>query len=192
MLRTIITASVASAAIAVAAPAVAGPGHGAPGGGAMQPNTSMGGPSQAGLDARMNSQGPMNASPIGIMNASADSVLKGSTTTTTKPRTTPPTVNPATGVSQGPAHASPTGISHANSHSVLAGGSVPASSLPTLALNAPINSSTGSALGTVTQIISGPNNTIRMVVVTTSTGQVYRLPANSLSLVNGVLTTTAK
>ena len=81
-------------------------------------------------DARANSQGPANASPIGVTNSNENSVLHDSTTTTTT-ATTPPTENqPAgtTGVdtrtdaranSQGPANASPTGVTNANENSVL-------------------------------------------------------------------------
>jgi len=43
----------------------------------------------------------------------------------------------------------------------------------------------------VTPVITGQNNTIRAVVVTSSTGQTYTLPASSLSISGGVVTTTS-
>lgn len=146
----------------------------------------------------MNSQGPANASPTGIMNASPDSVLNRTTTAPTTAPTTSTTTDTnfstnsqATMHSQGPSHASPTGIAHANSNSVLARGAVASSTLTGLATNMTVNNSTGTQIGTVTQIITGPNNTIRAVVVTTSTGKTYTLPASSLSISGGVVTTTS-
>lgn len=53
-----------------------------------------------------------------------------------------------------------------------------------------VNSSTGTSIGTVSRIITGPNNTIRAVVVTSSTGQTYTLPPSSLSISGSVVTTT--
>jgi sporulation protein YlmC with PRC-barrel domain len=98
--------------------------------------------------------------------------------------------NPAAGVSQGPMHASPTGIAHANSRSVLAAGAVASTALPGLATGMTVQTSTGTMLGTVTQIVTGTDGTIRMVIVTSSTGQTFRLSPSSLTISGGVLTTT--
>lgn len=188
MIRKIFTASVATAAIALAGAAVAGP-----------PAGRGGGPSQTGMDARVNSQGPMNAAPMGVMNASPNSVLgSGTTITTTTGAATmdevnsPPTTNPAAGVSQGPAHASTTGIAHANSHSVLASGAVPTTALPGLAQGLNVVNANGTTIGTVSQIVYGTDGTIRMVTVTnTATGQTYRLSPATLSISGSTVTTTS-
>ena len=201
MFGKILAVSVATAALAISAPALAA-GHGGGGGGGGMggmggnPNAGMGGmggmggPSSTAIDARANSQGPMNASPNGIEYSSPNSVLHtNSTTTTTQPTTT--TTNPAAGVSQGPAHASTTGIAHANQHSVLASGAVPSTSLPGLTTNLSVQTSTGTSLGTVSQIVTDSSGNIRLVIVTnTTTGQTYRLAPNTLSISGGVVTTT--
>lgn len=93
--------------------------------------------------------------------------------------------------SQGLQHASTTGISHANQHSVLASGSVTSASLAGLATGMSVQTGTGSTLGTVSKVISGSDGSIRLVIVTSSTGQTYRLSPSSLSISGGVVTTTA-
>jgi sporulation protein YlmC with PRC-barrel domain len=98
--------------------------------------------------------------------------------------------NPAVGHSQGPLHASTTGIAHANYHSVLAGGAVVSGSLAGLTSGLTVNTSTGTTLGTVSQIVTDSNGNIRLVIVTSSTGQTYRLSPSSLSISGGVVTTT--
>lgn len=181
-------AAAASAAIVTAMPAFA-----------QHAGGSGGPPPGAGAAAGMNSQGPANASATGIMNASPNSVLNRTTTTT---QSTTPTTNTTTDTnfstnsqatvhSQGPSHASATGIAHANDNSVLARGAVSSTTLNGLATNMTVNNSTGTQVGTVTQIITGPNNTIRAVVVTSSSGKTYTLPASSLSISGGVVTTTS-
>lgn len=80
MLRNFLTSAIAVAALAVAAPAGAKPGKG--GGPNVNANVrahgnaGLGGPSGAGLDARLNSQGALHASPTGIARSSANSVLR--------------------------------------------------------------------------------------------------------------------
>lgn len=182
MIGKILTASLASAAMALASAAVAGPpggGHATGGGmGSMQ----MGGPSAAGMNARANSQGMLNASPQGIANSSMNSALQ---TTTTMPTTQ---TMPG---SQALQHASPTGIAHANSHSVLASGSVAAGTLPDL-MGQTILNSAGTTLGTVTNVVTGTDGSIRLYVVTnSSTGQTYRLPASSITVSGSTYTTTS-
>jgi sporulation protein YlmC with PRC-barrel domain len=92
--------------------------------------------------------------------------------------------------SQGPLHASTTGIAHANIRSVLAGGMVVSGSLAGLATGLTVNTSIGTTLGTVSQIVTDSSGNIRLVIVTSSTGQTYRLAPTSLSLSGGVVTTT--
>lgn len=155
----------------------------------------------------MNSQGPANASTTGISNASPNSVLNTSgttstmtrptrgtdlderTTTSTKPTTT--TTNPAVGTSQGPNHASTTGIAHANSHSVLAGGAVQSTTLPGLTQGLNVVNSSGTTIGTVSQIVYGNDGSIRLVTVQSPTGQVYRVAPNTLTINGTTVTTTS-
>jgi sporulation protein YlmC with PRC-barrel domain len=98
--------------------------------------------------------------------------------------------NPAIGHSQGPAHASATGIAHANYHSVLAGGAVTSSALPGLTAGLTVKTSGGTTLGTVSQVVTGSDGSIRQVIVTSSTGQTYRLSPSMLSISGGIVTTT--
>jgi len=182
MFRNVMIASLAGAAVTFAVPAVA---QKAPGRG----------PSSAAIDARANSQGPMNASPMGTMHASPNSVLSTNpvTTTTTPMQPTEPTAPPTTRAvkSQGLIHASPTGIAHANTNSVLARGSVAATTLPGLTTGLTVNNTSGASLGTIGNVITGTDGTIRAVVITTAQGQTYTVPANSLSISGGVVTTTS-
>jgi len=173
MIRTIFTATLASTALALAAPAFAAPGGGHGGGGGMG----------AGAGANVNAGAMAGPSATAVDHANVNAGLSAPTTTTT-------TTNPAIGVSQGPAHASVNGIAHANSHSVLAAGAVPSTSLPGLTTGLTVNTSGGTSLGNVSQVITGPDGSVRMVIVTSSTGQTYRLPASSLSISGGVVTTT--
>ena len=180
-------AAAASAAIVIAAPAFA-QGHGG-GGGAGGP------PGGGGSPAASVSQGPTNASPTGIGNANENSVLStGAAPPTATPPTTSGTVgskSQATVHSQGPANASPTGISHASSNSVLARGAVESSTLPGLTTGLVVNNSSGTQVGTVSRVITGPNNTIRAVVVTSTSGKSYTLAPSTLSISGSVVTTTS-
>jgi hypothetical protein len=92
--------------------------------------------------------------------------------------------------SQGFAHASPTGIAHANAHSVLAAGAVAGATLPGLATGLTVNTSGGTMLGTVSQVVTGSDGSIRLVVVRSSTGQTFRLVPSSLSISGGIVTTS--
>lgn len=169
-------AAAACAAIAVAGPAVA------------QRHGGSGGPPAG---AGMNSQGPANASPTGIMNASPNSVLNRVTAPTTAPTTNVSTNSQATTNSQGPANASATGIAHANANSVLARGAVSTSTLPGLTTGLTVNNSTGTSIGTVSQVITGTDGSIRAVVVTSPTGQTFRLAPSTLTISGNVVTTTS-
>jgi len=195
MLRNSLIAAVASTAIAVAAPAFA-QGHGGGGG-------TGGPPGAGGSPAGSVSQGPANASPTGISHANENSVLSSAPTgstmqTTTAPMTTPTTTtgtananSQATVNSQGPANASPTGIAHASSNSVLGRGAVASNTLPGLTTGLTVNNSSGTQVGTVSRVITGPNNTIRAVVVTSSSGKTYTLMPSTLSISGNVVTTTS-
>lgn len=185
MFHKSLLAVVASAAVLSAVPALA---QGKGGGGGQG-----GPPPGAGSQGGMNSQGPANASPTGIMNASPNSVLS-----TVPPTTTTPTADvnassksQATTNSQGPSHASPTGISHANQNSVLARGAVQSITLAGLATGLAVNNSSGTQVGTVSRVITGPNNTIRAVVVTTTSGKTVTLSPSTLTISGSVVTTTS-
>jgi hypothetical protein len=190
-------AAAASAAILVAAPAVAqGKGGGGGGGGAGGP------PAGAGAAGAINSQGPMNGSPNGMMNASPNSALSRTAPTSPPISATPPTTSTSTDTnfsakskalenSQGPANASPNGIAHASPNSVLARGAVASSTLPGLTSGLVVNNTSAAQVGTVTKVITGPNNTIRAVVVTTSDGKTVTLPPSSLTISGNIVTTTS-
>src|SRR5437868_2454724 len=184
-------AAAASAAILVAAPAFA-QGHGGGGGGGAG---AGGPPAGAGPIGGVMNQGPMSTPATGIMNASPNSVLNRTTTTAPTTSTTTgtnfSTNSRATVHSQGPVNASPTGISHASSNSVLARGAVTSSALPGLTTGLVVNNSGGTRVGTVTRVITGPNNTIRAVVVTSASGRTFTLPPSSLSISGNIVTTTS-
>lgn len=184
--RTLLTVA-AGAAIVVGAPVYA-QAHGGAGG----LNGPAGGSSSV---ASLHSQGPANASSTGIDHASSMSVLRRGTATTSGPATSSGanySANSQGAVhSQALQHASPTAIAHANSNSVLARGAVSSSTLSGLNTGLTVETSSGTTLGTVSQIITGPNDTVRAVVVTSATGQTYTLPANSLSVSGGIVTTTS-
>lgn len=166
MIRKTFTACAATAALIIAAPALAGPGgHGGGHGG----NGGIGASANAGMHGNGNGAG----------NAGANVGTGGMMT------------NPAAGVSQGPANASITGIEHANSHSVLASGAVPGSSLTGLAPGVSILNTSGTSIGTVSQVVTDSNGNIRLVLVTSPTGQTFRLMPNTLTLNNGVFTTSS-
>jgi len=183
MLRNVLTAGIAVTALAFAAPTLAKPGGGAGAGAGANVNAGARGPSQTGIDARVNSQGSINASPQGVLRSNTNSAVQGTTTTTT------PTVRAPN--SQGLLHANPRAISRANSNSVLARGAVPSASLPGLTTNMTVNNSTGATIGTVSQVITGSDGSIRAVVVTSPTGQTFRLAPSTLSISGGVLVTTS-
>jgi len=93
--------------------------------------------------------------------------------------------------SQGPANASPTGISHANENSVLARGSVSGTSLTGLTTGLTVQNSSGTSIGTVSQVITGSDGSIRAVVVTGTDGKTYRLAPSTLSISGNIVTTTS-
>ena len=163
MIRTILNTSIAVAAIALAGPALAGPGHGGGGGG---------GAPGAGAHGNMGASG---LAGTGRMNNS----------------TTGSFTNPAVGTSQGLNHASTTGIANANAHSVLAGGAVASSALPGLNTGLNVVNASGTSIGTVSQIVTDSSGNIRLVIVTSSTGQTFRLPPSTLSISGGTVMTTS-
>ena len=157
-----------AAAIVVAGPAFA-QAHGGHGGG---PPATAGG---------SNGHGP----GMNMPSMSTDTTTQTTTGTNYNPN------SPAAQNSQGPANASPTGISHANQNSVLARGAVSGSTLPGLTSGLTVQNSSGTSVGTVSQVITGSDGSIRAVVVTGTDGKTYRLAPSSLSISGGVVTTTS-
>jgi hypothetical protein len=180
MFRKSLAALAVSAATIIAFPALA-----APGGGGGPRGGGAGASANTGSMAGMNSQGALHSSPNSAIN-------RDTTTNTNASGTTNYSTNSQGAAnSQGLQHASPTGIAHANQNSVLARGSMPGTTLPGLTTGLTVNNSGGTSIGTVTQVISGPSGTVRAVVVTESNGQTVTLPANSLTISGGVVTTTS-
>ena len=169
--KTLMTTAV-GAAFVIAAPALAGPGGGRAGGGAAA-NVNAGARATMSAPVRINTDANTN------LNANANSNANVNARANAR-------VN-----SQGPANASLTGIAHANSNSVLAQGAVSATSLPGLTTGLTVQNSTGASIGTVSQVVTGTDGSIRAVIVTSPTGQMLRLPPSSLSISGSVVTTTS-
>lgn len=180
MIRNVFIAALAGTA-AIAAPAIAKPGAAGPAntnvGANAHVNSNAG--MNAGMNARVNSQGSVNASTNSRLNTGVNSNTNVNAGANAR-------VN-----SQGPANAAINGVAHANQHSVLANGAVPATTLPGLTTGLTVNNSAGASVGTVSRVVTGTDGTIRMVIVTSSTGQTFRLPANTLTISGGVVTTTS-
>ena len=176
MIRNIIIAALAGSA-AIATPSLAKPGATGPAnvGANAHVNTN------AGMNAGVNSQGSINSSTNSRFNRGLNTNTNVNTNAGVNAR-----VN-----SQGPANASINGIAHANERSVLASGAVQATTLPGLTTGLTVNNSGGTSIGTVTQVVTGTNGSVRMIVVTSPTGQTIRLPGNTLSISGGVVTTTS-
>lgn len=191
-------AALAGTALLASAPALAKPGggqgggHGGHGGSPSGPPTTTGqGSGMGGMNNPGATMGPTNASPTATERASPNSPVSTTTTTTTDPTTTGTSQREdARTNSQGPDNASTTGIANANENSVLASGSVAAETLPGLNTGLTVRSSTGADLGTVSEVVTGTDGSIRLIVVTSETGETIRIPATSLSISGDVVTTT--
>jgi hypothetical protein len=186
MIRNVLIAALAGATLTVAVPALARPGGGA--GGSAGANANVGAGANAGASARLNSQGSINASPNGALNSHMNSAVRATTTRPTIATPTTPTTKALN--SQGPLNASPNGIAHASPNSVLARGAVTGTALPGLTTGLNVQTSAGVSLGTVSQVVTGADGSIRAVIITSPTGQTTRLAPNTLSISGGVVTTT--
>jgi sporulation protein YlmC with PRC-barrel domain len=98
--------------------------------------------------------------------------------------------NPAVGVSQGPLHASTTGIANASSRSVLAAGAVASSVLPGLTTGLAVQTSGGTSVGTVSQVVTDRSGNIRLVIVTSPTGETFRLSPTTLTMSGDTVVTS--
>jgi hypothetical protein len=130
-----------------------------------------GGPAGVALDARLNSMGAANASTTGIANANANSALSTSTTANT--------------------HANSAAAMNKMLPGTKTSTTVTSGALAGLATGMALTSN-GTSVGTVQQIRTSADGTVRVVVVQGTNGRMYAIPANKLSLLNGSLTTTAK
>lgn len=186
MSRKLLRATVACAAFALASPSLADPGQGAAANANVgvtvpTPQVSMpaGGSSSTAVDARVNSQGSVNADTRATERASPTSALGTDTATTVK-----------TSGSQGLEKASTTGVAHANSNSALARGAVAATALPGLTTGLTVKNSTGVTLGTVSKVVTATDGSIRLIVVTSPTGKSIRVAPTTATISGGVVTTT--
>ncbi len=194
MLRNFLSTTIISVGIVIAAPALAGPGgggggHGGGGGLGVHGGLgagfgpSMGMPSNAGANARVNSRGALYASPRGIAHSNLRSSLHARSTASVSTRGAH---------SQSLMHASLTAISRANGHSALARSSVATTALPGLASGLTVKGNGGATIGTVSQIVTGRSDgRIRLVLATSSSGRTIRLAPSTLSISGGVVTTTS-
>jgi ribosomal 30S subunit maturation factor RimM len=82
-------------------------------------------------------------------------------------------------------------VTVANTEEAFERSGLPSGFLPGLTTGLTVNSSAGTTLGTVSQVVMGRNGTISAIIVTSSTGQTYILPANDLSMSGNVVTVTS-
>lgn len=97
---------------------------------------------------------------------------------------------PAGANSQGAANANVNGIENANANSALAAGAVASTELPGLTTGLDVKTSAGASLGKVSQVVTGTDGSVRMVIVTDASGKTHRLMADQLSISGGVVTTS--
>jgi hypothetical protein len=207
MFGKFIAAASAGAAMIAAAPAFAadpgGQGRGPPA--SANVGANAGGSADVGAtvreSARINSQGSVNASERATTRANENSAVRSDTNINTRANNRS---EPVTGSlirqnnntttralkSQGPLNANPRAIERASPNSVLVRNSVAATALPGLTTGLQVQTSAGASIGTVSQVITGADGSIRLVIVTSSTGETLRLMPNQLTIAGGVVTTT--
>jgi ribosomal 30S subunit maturation factor RimM len=74
---------------------------------------------------------------------------------------------------------------------VVARGAVTSTNLPGLTSGLTVQNSSGTSIGTVSQVITTSNGSIAGIVVTSPTGQTFRLAPTTLSISGNVVTTTS-
>ena len=92
--------------------------------------------------------------------------------------------------SQGTESANVNAVERADANSALAAGAVAGTALPGLTTGLDVKTSAGATVGKVSEVVTGTDGSIRMVVVTDASGKTHRLMANQLSISGGVVTTT--
>ena len=201
MFRKSIMAILAGTALVVTAPALAEkPTEGIWAKGGGQTNAKVRTKDKANVsargDARTNSQGSVNASETGKANADQNSALStGADTTVDADSNVDANVNTnangnAGANSQGAVNANVRAVERANANSALAAGAVASASLPGLTTGLNVKTSAGASLGTVSQVVTGTDGSIRLVIVTDASGKTHRLMPNQLNISGGVVTTT--
>ena len=97
---------------------------------------------------------------------------------------------PAGANSQGVANADVGAVENANANSALAAGAVASTALPGLTTGLDVKTSAGASVGKVSQVVTGTDGSIRMVIVTDASGKTHRLMPDHLSISGGIITTT--
>jgi hypothetical protein len=122
-----------------------------------------------------------NASTTAQENTSENSAVAGAT---------PPNAS-ATGVANAsPNSAAATGMTGANAAVVAGAGALGVSALTGISAGSSVRSSTGAALGTVSQIVKGPDGTISRIIVTSPEGRSFPVAAGKLSVSGGAVIVT--
>jgi len=169
----------------------------------------------AGVNARLNSQGPSHASATGLAHANEHSVLAGAASSATTGAAASASTDDAADTADDATtnagrtrretaragraaldHASAQGIAHSNLNAGLrtapTGVSGGAGALADLRTGLTVKNAAGTTLGTVSRIERSADGTVRAVLVATDSGarKVLRLAPDSLSVSGGVVTTT--
>lgn len=141
------------------------------------------GPSTKKADkAKANEVAPAaNASANAAVNANPNSAVAGAT---------PPKAS-ATGVANAnPNSAAATGTTGADAAVVAGAGALGASSLAGISTGLAVKGADGSALGTVSKVVKGPDGAISQIIVTSSTGRSFPVAAGKLSVSGGAVIVT--
>lgn len=88
-----------------------------------------------------------------------------------------------------PVVAAPVGDHGADGVSDVTATAVPSSALPGLRTGLDVRSVTGTNLGTVDDVVTGPDGSIRQVIVKSSNGATFQLEAATLSMSGNVVVT---
>jgi len=133
---------------------------------------------------------PMPGEAAAAANADATVDAKGDATVDANASANANPQVPAGANSQGAANANLGAVAKANDNSALAAGAVASSALPGLTTGLSVKDSAGASLGTVNQVVTGEDGSIRLVVINGADGKTHRLMPDKLSISGGVVTTT--
>lgn len=89
-----------------------------------------------------------------------------------------------------PDNASLQAVAQASTNAAVAAGAVAAGALPDLKTGLNVTDSSGTYIGTVSQIVTASDQSIRLVIVAGSDGRIYRLLPDRISVSGGVVSTT--
>ena len=124
-----------------------------------------------------------NASANAAANANANSAVAGAI---------PPNAS-ATGVANAnPNSAAATGTTGADANAAVAAGAgaLGATALAGISAGATVKTGSGTTLGTVSQIVKAQDGSVSRVIVTSSSGRSFAIPAARLSVADGVIIAT--